>query len=161
MNALRSPGGMPRGYFAGSPDRDSTGDDADASRDDAAQRNAWDPTRAVLVVDDEAGIVESLEKIFRREGFAVLTATDGQTGLDLLRRNRVGVLLCDLMMPGFTGVELAEALARDAPSVLERVVFMTGGAFTPDAARFAEAKASRCLAKPFDVVAEVRRFLDR
>jgi PleD family two-component response regulator len=123
VNALRNPGGMPRGYFAGAADRDSSGDDADASRDDAAQRNAWDPSRAVLVVDDEAGIVESLEKIFRREGFAVITATDGQTGLDLLRRNRVGVLLCDLMMPGTSGMDLLKAAKTIAPET--EVVLMT------------------------------------
>src|SRR5690348_6909836 len=43
----------------------------------------------VLVVDDEPAIVESLTKIFKREGLHVLGATDGTAGLELLRKHRV------------------------------------------------------------------------
>src|SRR5687768_8818033 len=83
----------------------------------------WDPARAILVVDDEPAIVESLEKIFRREGLSVLTATDGTTGLDLLRKHRVGVLLTDLMMPQTTGMDLLRAAKTIAPET--EVVLMT------------------------------------
>ena len=70
-----------------------------------------DPEHAgiVLVVDDEAAIVESLTKIFRREGLNVLAATDGTAALDLLRKHRVGVLLTDLMMPQTSGMDLLRA----------------------------------------------------
>ncbi len=77
----------------------------------------------VLVVDDEAAIVESLTKIFRREGLHVLSATDGNTGLDLLRKHRVGVLLTDLMMPQTTGMDLLRAAKTIAPET--EVVLMT------------------------------------
>src|SRR5688572_4332812 len=77
----------------------------------------------VLVVDDEAAIVESLTKIFRREGWSVLSATDGNTGLDLLRKHRVGVLLTDLMMPQTTGMDLLRAAKTIAPET--EVVLMT------------------------------------
>ncbi len=77
----------------------------------------------VLVVDDEAAIVESLTKIFRREGLHVLSATDGTAGLDLLRKHRVGVLLTDLMMPQTTGMDLLRAAKTIAPET--EVVLMT------------------------------------
>jgi two-component system response regulator HydG len=77
----------------------------------------------VLIVDDEAAIVESLTKIFRREGLNVLSATDGNTGLDLLRKHRVGVLLTDLMMPQTTGMDLLRAAKTIAPET--EVVLMT------------------------------------
>jgi len=77
----------------------------------------------VLVVDDEAPIVESLTKIFKREGMTVLTATDGTTGLDLLRKHRVGVLLTDLMMPNTSGMDLLRAAKTIAPET--EVVLMT------------------------------------
>ena len=83
----------------------------------------WDAARAVLVVDDEPSIVDSLEKIFRREGFTVLTAHDGSAGLELLRRHRVGVLLSDLMMPGTSGMDLLRAAKTVAPET--EVVLMT------------------------------------
>nr|MBA3454540.1 response regulator [Deltaproteobacteria bacterium] len=84
-----------------------------------------DPEHAgiVLVVDDEPAIVESLTKIFRREGLNVLAATDGNAGLDLLRKHRVGVLLTDLMMPQTTGMDLLRAAKTIAPET--EVVLMT------------------------------------
>jgi two-component system response regulator HydG len=84
-----------------------------------------DPEHAgiVLVVDDEAAIVESLTKIFRREGLNVLSATDGNAGLDILRKHRVGVLLTDLMMPQTSGMDLLRAAKTIAPET--EVVLMT------------------------------------
>jgi two-component system response regulator HydG len=77
----------------------------------------------ILIVDDEPAIVESLTKIFRREGMTVLSATDGNAGLDLLRKHRVGVLLTDLMMPQTTGMDLLRAAKTIAPET--EVVLMT------------------------------------
>src|SRR5262245_32102333 len=77
----------------------------------------------VLVVDDEPAIVESLTKIFRREGMSVLSAPDGTQGLDLLRKHRVGVLLTDLMMPQTSGMDLLRAAKTIAPET--EVVLMT------------------------------------
>jgi two-component system, NtrC family, response regulator HydG len=77
----------------------------------------------VLVVDDEPAIVESLTKIFKREGMTVLSATDGTTGLDVLRKHRVGVLLTDLMMPNTNGMDLLRAAKTIAPET--EVVLMT------------------------------------
>ncbi len=81
------------------------------------------PEGIVLVVDDEPAIVESLTKIFKREGMQVLCATDGTAGLDLLRKHRVGVLLTDLMMPQTTGMDLLRAAKTIAPET--EVVLMT------------------------------------
>ena len=77
----------------------------------------------VLVVDDERSNVESLEKIFMREGMRVLTAFDAKHALEQVRSHRVHVLLTDLMMPGTTGLELLRAVKQLAPDV--EVVLMT------------------------------------
>ncbi len=77
----------------------------------------------VLVVDDEPSIVESLTKIFGREGMIVLSASDGTQALDLLRKHRVGVLLTDLMMPQTSGMDLLRAAKAIAPET--EVVLMT------------------------------------
>src|ERR1700722_9775171 len=77
----------------------------------------------VLVVDDERSNVESLEKIFVREGMRVLTAFDAKHALEVVRSHRVHVLLTDLMMPGTTGLELLRAVKQLAPDV--EVVLMT------------------------------------
>lgn len=80
-------------------------------------------TITVLVVDDERSNLESLEKIFAREGVRVLSAPDAKRALELLRSHRVHVVLTDLMMPGTTGLELLRAVKQVAPDV--EVVLMT------------------------------------
>jgi two-component system response regulator HydG len=77
----------------------------------------------VLVVDDERSNVESLEKIFQREGMRTLSAPDAKRALELVRTHRVHVILTDLMMPGTTGLELLRATKQVAPDV--EVVLMT------------------------------------
>ena len=77
----------------------------------------------ILIVDDERSNLESLEKIFQREGFRVATATSGKDALDLLRRERVSVLVTDLMMPGMSGEELLRAARTVSPET--EVVLVT------------------------------------
>jgi DNA-binding NtrC family response regulator len=77
----------------------------------------------VLVVDDEASNLASLEKIFQREGMRVFTADGAKAALELVRRHRVQVVLTDLMMPGTSGVELLRALKEVSPDT--EVVLMT------------------------------------
>jgi two-component system response regulator HydG len=77
----------------------------------------------LLVVDDERSNVESLEKIFVREGMRVLTAYDAKHALEQVRTHRVHVVLTDLMMPGTTGLELLRAVKQLSPEV--EVVLMT------------------------------------
>src|SRR6185369_13511847 len=67
---------------------------------------------ALLVVDDEASNLESLERIFAREGLAVLTAKDGKDAIEVVRKRRIDVLLTDLMMPGISGVDLLKAVVE-------------------------------------------------
>ena len=123
---------------------------------------AWDPATVVLVVDDEAGIVESLTKIFQREGLHVLGATDGATGLELLRKHRVGVLLTDLMMPRTTGMDLLKAAKTVAPET--EVVLMTAYGTVETAVQAMKEGAYDFVTKPLKrahVVRIVRNALEK
>ena len=60
------------------------------------------------------------------------------------------VIICDLMMPEMTGMELHERLARRSPALGERMVFLTGGAFTEHAREFLNRVPNPRLEKPFD-----------
>jgi len=86
------------------------------------QPSQWSSS-TVLIVDDEAGILESLGKIFAREGLEVLTASDGAKGLEILRKQRISVLLTDLMMPKTTGMDLLKAARTVSPET--EVILMT------------------------------------
>jgi diguanylate cyclase (GGDEF)-like protein/PAS domain S-box-containing protein len=63
------------------------------------------PTRTLLLVDDEPSILSSLKRLFRREGYSILTAESGQQGLELLASNEVGVVISDARMPEMNGGE--------------------------------------------------------
>ena len=63
------------------------------------------------------------------------------------------------MMTGMTGMDLAQALAVEAPDISRKMVFMTGGAFLPRAREFVARHSDRTVDKPFDIVAETQRRL--
>jgi two-component system response regulator HydG len=77
----------------------------------------------VLLVDDEQANLDSLERIFSREGYRVLLAASGQAALEMLRAHPVDVVLTDLMMPDMSGQELLRAVRAVAPEA--EVVLMT------------------------------------
>ena len=80
----------------------------------------------LLVVDDEASNLESLERIFAREGLAVLTAKNGKDALEVVRKRRIDVVLTDLMMPGISGVDVLKAVQQLSPET-ETVVMTAYG----------------------------------
>lgn len=61
--------------------------------------------RTLLLVDDEENILRSLARLFRRDGYRILTANSGQEGLEILKDNEVGVIISDQRMPTMSGVE--------------------------------------------------------
>jgi DNA-binding NtrC family response regulator len=63
---------------------------------------------------------------------------------------RFDAILCDLMMPEMSGMDLYAEIARAFPDYRERMVFITGGAFTPSAKTFLDEVANERLEKPFD-----------
>jgi two-component system, NtrC family, response regulator HydG len=77
----------------------------------------------VLIVDDESPNLESLGKIFGREGWRVALAASGAAALDVLRREPPAVVVTDLMMPGMSGEELLRAVKTISPDT--EVVLMT------------------------------------
>ncbi len=77
----------------------------------------------VLVVEDDRSNLESLERLFAKENYRVLTAPDAKTALDLMRKQRVHVVITDLMMPGISGMDLLKGVKTIAPET--EVVMMT------------------------------------
>jgi CheY-like chemotaxis protein len=109
------------------------------------------PRARVLVVDDEPHVTSSLSRVLSGE-HEVATANSAHDALRMLGKDRgFDVILCDVMMPGMTGIDLYTELARSAPEVTGRVVFMTGGAFTPRAVSFLQGVPNPTLGKPLNL----------
>ena len=90
-----------------------------------------DPPEGIVVVDDDTGIREMLEGVLRTQGHQVSSASDGDDGLDLIRRTHPDLIFLDLMMPRVDGKSFYDSIRRENPELAERIVFMSGGAFTP------------------------------
>src|SRR6476620_6346614 len=88
------------------------------------------PSR-VLVVDDERSMRELLTILLARDGYDVLVAEDGRSGIDLLRRDRVDILITDIRMPEMNGVDLLREAKRIDPDVTS--IVMTAFASTETA----------------------------
>lgn len=103
----------------------------------------------ILVVDDEPYISRVIARTLS-DDYDVSTADSAGDALDLLRANTVfDLILCDLMMPGMSGMDLHEVVAAEWPDVASRMMFLTGGAFTPRARTFLTAMPDRKIDKPF------------
>jgi two-component system cell cycle sensor histidine kinase/response regulator CckA len=109
----------------------------------------------IMVVDDEPIVCFSLERLLSTEG-EVVAITSARQALALIRAGeRFDVIFCDLMMPEMDAPILFEEIRRVAPAQAERMVFVTGGAFTVRAREFLESVPNQRLGKPFDVEALV------
>lgn len=107
--------------------------------------------RRVLVVDDEKMIGRAVRRTLGPE-HDVTALTSAREALQrVVAGERFDVILCDLMMPQMTGMELHAELLRIAPDQAGRMIFITGGAFTPLARDFLEQTAHPRLEKPFDL----------
>ena len=118
---------------------------------------------ASLVVDDEPALIASLRRVLRRcRSFSA--ASSGRTALEIIEAGAVpDIILCDLMMHDLGGVELYEELQRRYPKMAERMLFITGGAFTEKTRRFSREHADFIIEKPIspdELRARLRELLE-
>jgi PAS domain S-box-containing protein len=105
----------------------------------------------VLVIDDEPLVLRVVTRILERDH--EVTAVESATAaLEVLaRRDDFDVLLCDVMMPVMTGIELYRRLEVEHPRLARRIVFLSGGAVTAEAEEFLRETASHRLDKPVGI----------
>ena len=130
-----------------------------------AQRAPQEGLRGrVLIIDDEPAMCRSLKSLLL-DRHDVTTTLGAQEALGVLGAGApFDVVLCDLMMPGFTGMELFARLMKDQPGLEQRMIFMTGGAFTAEARVFLAERANLRLQKPFtstELEAAIQQVLSR
>lgn len=115
------------------------------------ERPAHQVPCAVLLVEDQVMVGRALARRLRALGHRVEHVGDGRQALAQLEADEgFDAVLCDLMMPHMSGQELHAALSDTRPELVERIIFMTGGAFTEDARAFLEALDTPWLIKPFE-----------
>ena len=104
----------------------------------------------ILVIDDDAAICTAIRRTLGRR-HQVTTTTSGREAIDRITGGeRYDLILCDLMMPMVTGMEVHAELFAAAPDQADRIVFLTGGAFTAEARDFLKRIPNERFEKPFD-----------
>lgn len=117
----------------------------------------------ILIIEDEANIVESLDFILRRAGFEVEVATDGAKALDRVRRERFGAIILDVMLPGMNGFDVLRAIRADRALAALPVIVLTAKGQANDRKMAEAIGASAFITKPFsnaDIVDQVRALVD-
>jgi PAS domain S-box-containing protein len=113
------------------------------------------PRSRLLIVDDERLVGVSLKRALGGEHDVTAVASPRMALRLLEQGERFDAVLCDLVMPDLTGVELHRKLVEGAPGLKGRVIFMTAGAFTEESRSALDGEAVPCLSKP--VTLEVLR----
>jgi len=118
----------------------------------------------ILVVDDEEDILELVRFTLSREGFTILCAASGEEAWDLLKTQRVHLLVLDLMLPGMDGLALARRIKSEPSTQAVPIVMLSAKGEEADIVTGLELGADDYVTKPFSpriLTARVRAVLRR
>lgn len=102
----------------------------------------------ILVIDDEKLIQRSIVRSLRRD-YEFASASSADEGLREMESKDFDLVICDLMMPGFNGIQFLDQLEDERPDLAKKLVFMTGGALDIEVKRFIKKLDDEVLLKPF------------
>ncbi|MBN1441266.1 MAG: response regulator [Planctomycetes bacterium] len=118
----------------------------------------------ILLIEDERDLIEVVKYNFEREGYRVLSATDGEKGLDIAREKDPAVILLDIMLPGLDGIEVAQRLRSDPRTRDKIIIMITAKAEESDVVLGLGVGADDYVTKPFrmkELLARVKAVLRR
>lgn len=102
----------------------------------------------ILLVDDEPAVLRGLARVLKDH--QVVMSADGRQAIETYKSGEFDIVFCDVMMPGFGGMEFLQEMEKLGPEHAKRVVLMTGGVVHEDIREFIAKSGNRCLSKPFE-----------
>jgi putative two-component system response regulator len=108
------------------------------------------PTARVVVADDDHSVAELLRRVLEKDGYGVEVVYDGVSAVEAVRQHKPHVAICDVNMPGMTGLDVCRQLKGEAATRLTPVVLVTGMAQREKRIEGLEAGADDFLSKPVD-----------
>jgi CheY-like chemotaxis protein len=103
----------------------------------------------ILVVDDEPALLRLMEFVLAKQGYTMLTATNGEEALQQAREQRPDLIVLDIMMPKLDGYQVAETLRADAELGRIPIIMLSAKAQEEDIERGVAAGVDRYVTKPF------------
>ncbi|HLE71495.1 MAG TPA: response regulator transcription factor [Vicinamibacteria bacterium] len=120
--------------------------------------------KRILVIEDDPDIVELLRYNLEKEDFQVYAATDGKTGLELVKRGSADLLILDLMLPQLSGIEVCKEIRKSQEHETLPIIMLTARGEETDRVLGLELGADDYVTKPFSIremVARVKALLRR
>jgi DNA-binding response OmpR family regulator len=115
------------------------------------------PLKKIAIIDDEEAMVQLLSVELESEGYHVLTAGNGVSGLKLIQDKQPDLVLLDIMMPGLNGYEVIKSVKED-PSVCDiPIIMLTARSHDEDIQRGLDLGADDYVTKPFHAGLLVKR----
>jgi two-component system response regulator MprA len=118
-------------------------------------------TAHVLVVDDDPRMLSMMRRVLEADGYHVVTAAEGESALDIVRRGQVNLIILDVMMPGLDGFEVCRTVRRES---VVPILMLTARDEAVDKVGGLDCGADDYVVKPFDtdeLMARVRALLRR
>lgn len=118
----------------------------------------------VLIIEDEEVLVKNLADKLQSEGFSVVTAMDGETGLDRVRSEKPDLIVLDIMLPGLDGLSICRMVRHDAATAHIPIIMLTARGTEVDKIVGLESGADDYVVKPFglgEFLARVRAVMRR
>ena len=103
----------------------------------------------IVVADDEADIRRLVVFTLRRRGYTILEASAGDSALELIRQEKPDLAVLDVMMPGLSGLEVAQALKSDAATASIPIIVLSAKGQAAEVEAGLASGASAYLVKPF------------
>jgi CheY-like chemotaxis protein len=107
-------------------------------------------TGKILIVDDEAANLKLLEILLAPEGYKIMTAKSGEECLEMLKTEKIDMVLLDIMMPGISGYDVLKRVRKDEHLRILPVIFLTALDEKKDRIKGIELGADDFISKPFD-----------
>jgi phosphate regulon transcriptional regulator PhoB len=123
-----------------------------------------EPLKHILIIEDEADLVELIAYNLKKEGFTVDSTSDGEAALGKIRKGHYDLLILDLMLPGIQGIELCRIVRNDPKTTGLPIIMLTAKGEEIDRILGLEMGADDYMAKPFsprELVARVKAVLRR
>jgi two-component system NtrC family sensor kinase len=105
--------------------------------------------KSALVVDDEPLVGQIICRVLEQIGYQVEYALDGDEALGLSRGREHDIIVCDILMPQINGMVLYDIWRAELPSVLGRLIFVTGDSLGTETSDFIARSGCPCIFKPF------------
>src|SRR5665647_1287483 len=104
----------------------------------------------ILIVDDQKGVRRLLEELFKKEGWDVKVASDGQEAINKVEERLPDIILMDVKMPNMNGLEAAQIILQSYGRI--PIIMMTAYGEIEVVKKALDAGVRKCITKPFDII---------